>query len=359
MGYFRIILAAVVMFGHVYPNTFTLKIAALAVRVFFLISGFCMELIVGEYAATGTGWKMRFYASRLMRLMPLYWLVLIGTILFIACSAESGKPSHDRHLCQGRTDAMAICWISNVFVIGHDVLHFTKFDRDKGHFYFVPDSNVIIKDPRLIPGERFNLVAQSWSLAPELMFYALVPFLLLRSTRFIAGLMIASLTLRLAQTAGLVDRVWIYSFISDLGVFLMGVLACRYMKATPAAGTYAPPWLPVVLIYGFIYSRLLLLCIAVPYGNFAFLCITALLLPSVFRFGQFSKWDRQAGEYSYPIYIVHVLVIYIIKYMGFRMPFFGFLSISVSTLCAMGYIHWIDHSLTRLRHDKFKTHPIS
>jgi peptidoglycan/LPS O-acetylase OafA/YrhL len=308
MGCLRFILASIVLFNHA-SRLLPPEAGTVAVETFYLISGFYMQLIVGEYAVTGSGWIGRFYASRLMRLVPLYYVVLLATSPFVLLAEQHAHTG--RMFCRGHTDALAICVTTNLFIVGQDALRFSVFDPQTGMFHF----SVPHRIKGLIQGDSFSLLGQSWSLALELPFYFLVPFLLLRPTGVLIAITAASLMLKLGIATSDLPKFnssWNYAFFpAQLGIFLAGALVCRYVKNKEMKGNSRLPWFPVLLVAVFLYIALETLCSIIRYGDFIFVGITALLLPFIFDATRRVRLDRRVGEYSYPLYMLHFLVIYL------------------------------------------------
>jgi len=77
MGTLRLLLAFAVVIGHSAPIPgLPLLGAGLAVKVFFVVSGLYMALILSEkYEAQPHG-RWLFYSNRFLRIFPLYWVVL-------------------------------------------------------------------------------------------------------------------------------------------------------------------------------------------------------------------------------------------------------------------------------------------
>src|ERR1700676_46715 len=84
MGYLRLLLALVVACGHLqtdalYGGTEVSVFSVgpiIAVKLFFIISGFYMAMVFHKYASARD-----FYLSRSMRLFPIYWLTIVGCIV--------------------------------------------------------------------------------------------------------------------------------------------------------------------------------------------------------------------------------------------------------------------------------------
>ena len=94
MGTYRLILALCVVVGHASPLGIPTLDSGLAVKTFFMISGFYMALILSEkYPRTPEGRRL-FYTNRLLRIYPMYFVTLAFAILFYtAASVHLGHPA--------------------------------------------------------------------------------------------------------------------------------------------------------------------------------------------------------------------------------------------------------------------------
>ena len=85
MGAIRLLLALSVVAVHggaIFG--FSMVGGQIAVQSFYIISGFYMSLILNEkYIGVNNSYRL-FLTNRLIRLYPIYWSVLLGTI--IACA---------------------------------------------------------------------------------------------------------------------------------------------------------------------------------------------------------------------------------------------------------------------------------
>ncbi|MCF8321913.1 MAG: acyltransferase family protein [Flavobacterium sp.] len=83
MGFLRFILAISVVLAHsssIYG--FGLVGGKTAVQAFYIISGFYMTLILNEkYIGNNNSYKL-FITNRFLRLYPIYWIILLLTVLF-------------------------------------------------------------------------------------------------------------------------------------------------------------------------------------------------------------------------------------------------------------------------------------
>ena len=91
MGVFRFFLAYVVLISHCPVGELNRWFhPALAVQCFFIISGFYMQLLVSEkYAGQDpTKFYKDFYLSRIFRIFPVYWVILLITIIVTESAAQ-------------------------------------------------------------------------------------------------------------------------------------------------------------------------------------------------------------------------------------------------------------------------------
>lgn len=177
------------------------------------------------------------------------------------------------------------------------------------------NADQLLVDPmRGVPMWMFLPVGQAWSLSLELMFYLLIPFLSRSSTLRLIVLLGASLILHLivAQYAPSIYESGPHRFFpTALRFFLLGMLSARFYSWV---NHYEMPRRAILAI--------LFITLAVHLGLLAFshevaVWAVALVLPFLFLVSRSSRIDRIVGEYSYSIYIIHIGVLYTLKFYGF------------------------------------------
>lgn len=270
MGIFRFLLAAAVVLGHA-PGwgllTGTTFIAPYyAVQCFFVISGFYMGLIQERYA--GKLWV--FYTNRYSRLLVPY-LIVAGATLALA-----PFPFWPAGYVPG-----PLLGFVNVSMIGLDTLQFFQE----------------------CPGNCFHwIIPQSWSLGTEICFYILVPFLGEMKTRTLCVLLAASVAIRFALAASnLPFFPWQQRFFpAELAFFLIGLLTYRIRLIK--AGRFTALFAAVLLVS---VSNIHQLSVWISLGLAATLF---LLIPPMFELTKTWTFDRIIGEFSYPVYLVHILL---------------------------------------------------
>ncbi len=273
------------LFGNAFRAGF------LGVDFFFVLSGFVMYWAhaqdFGRPAALGS-----FVKKRLLRIMPLYWVVLALKLL-----------------------------------------------RDWRHFDWV----VALSAATLLPFPRPPYITVSWTLSYEMLFYAAVAVMILLPRgwlTFVPLLVLAALALtpapELAPGAGFLETLMVFPFNIHLLEFLMG-LAVGWLNAhwvlsrrqVDAVVVLMGLWLVVVLAAGTWMARPQAMSPWAPAYELAELHSNAILehgvwliaLPfSVLLLGLIKRehlggrplltWLNGLGDMSYSLYLVHGFVIY-------------------------------------------------
>lgn len=168
MGLFRLYLACAVALAHAgidrqieFPFL-SLVSNVHAVRMFFVVSGFYMALVIDTKYSKVTNGVAPFYVNRLLRLLPIYWLVAASFVVAsYAIRSESltqnvGWWAPDKDFFAGHNLAFAYVILTNVLLIGQDFAAFIHVNRG-------------------LAAHEFLLVPQAWSLGTELWFYLAAP----------------------------------------------------------------------------------------------------------------------------------------------------------------------------------------
>jgi peptidoglycan/LPS O-acetylase OafA/YrhL len=217
--------------------------------------------------------------------------------------------------------------LSNLTLIGQDWIMFLS--HDIGHrLHFTDDFSSSTS-----PLYHYLLVPQAWSVALELTFYALVPFLNGWSSRWLTFVAVASMALRVLayRWLGAAHDPWTYRFFPfEISLFIFGMLGFRLFDRTRAyhpSRRFRCASKPSYLAAG----ALLLLLLYVHLQTVAYITrvvgreIGILLtypfwivaIPVLFLVFGGNKTDRIVGELSYPVYLIHFVVI------GFVTVFLG------------------------------------
>lgn len=304
MGLIRTLLALTVVFAHLPLNGGDVFVGGQsAVQLFYMISGFLICHVLRTNA--GYASALNFYASRALRIYPGYFAVALATLLL----SPWLYPELTDFYRQASTSVAWLPALANVTLLGQDLVMFTAVEQGQ---------LVLSTDFRQSPIQVWHglLVPQAWTLGVELSFYLIAPFAL-RSNRRILVLLAASLALRLwLHRVGLGSHdPWRYRFFpAELSLFLLGALSNRLLlprfetmltaRARSALALLLTLlMLALILAYGFLPDNL-------PGQRAALFLVMVVSLPALFVFQNRHRWDRRIGEWSYPLYIGHMLVVW-------------------------------------------------
>jgi peptidoglycan/LPS O-acetylase OafA/YrhL len=337
MGILRLLLAISVVIAHSGSIFgFNLVGGQIAVQTFYIISGFYMALIINEkYIGINNSYKL-FITNRLLRLYPVYWVVLILTVLFSVITAiyTNGDnwgeiSSYIKYSDSMNFTSFIFLIFTNLFIFFQDVVMFLGLNISNGLLFFT--SNFTKTDPQLY---SFLLVPQAWTIGVELTFYLIAPFLVKKGSKIIVGLLFLSILLRVILfNYGLNKDPWSYRFFpTELVFFLLGIMSYKIyskIKDINIKIVYLKIIFAGVLIFTVFFSFLpvpLIFKAGVYLGLF-FLC-----LPFIFVLTKKMKKDAYIGDLSYPIYISHLLVISFITQLGLKSGVYKGLILTVSTI---------------------------
>jgi peptidoglycan/LPS O-acetylase OafA/YrhL len=315
MGLLRFILATAVICGHSTPiGNIPLLDDGLAVRAFFVISGFYMALILDSKYERKRHSLWLFYSNRFLRIYPMYYVTLLFALLiYFAAAIHTGKPV-DRliywvqaaHL--GLWFPLILLALAQVLIFGIEASSLVDFNPDKGF-----SLQGTLPSPATVPGWRFSFLPQAWTIGIELAFYTLVPFLVHLRKRYLVAIIVVHFIIQFVMrhywTTTLGDVVLTHGFPFELGFFVTGILAYRlfYKSAVPGFGSRNFNWLVVVAI-GVSSLTLGIWKNSTAQTGLALFYVGLLFLGICFLFHQTknSAIDRYVGELSYPMYLAHV-----------------------------------------------------
>ncbi|WP_416769709.1 acyltransferase family protein [Pseudomonas sp. RHF3.3-3] len=318
MGMLRLFLALSVLVHHTPKAPFHWLHASIAVMFFFMISGFYMTLVINEkYLKSDTPWIARFYLSRVFRIFPVYLAMLLFMIVwYFYTDTPNVFTANMGHGFSGQASLVFM----NLFILGQDWHQLTAYSLasyDSNAYTSFIGSHI---DSSYFKN-TIMLIGQAWTLSIELIFYILAPFIV-HSRRRIIIVLIASLLVRLVfwdMRETFNPFGWGYYFLpSTLCFFLMGSLGYYFYRKLIKWPLLENATIPVNLIVlgGTLYILLSggypVVSRATGYDTlplWLFYCAFAFCLPFVFLLWKDSRIDRWLGEFSYPLYIVHGLII--------------------------------------------------
>jgi len=285
-----------------------------------MISGFYMALVLNEkYIKENSSYSL-FISNRLLRLYPIYWVVLALTLLAsVTLLFVKGYPLKLEAYLNQPNMTLGTCLVliwTNLLLVGQDAIMFLGMKKATGALYWTTDFRT--SSPMVY---NFLFVHQAWSLSIEILFYLLAPFLMRRHTAVLVLLTAASIGLRLyLYRLGLRDDPWSYRFFPcELAFFFIGGLAYRayaHLKSRVISPLVLRGALALILLFTLTYQFMPATHLVQGLYYLSF----AIALPFCFILTKKSKWDYKIGELSYPVYISHLLVLLILYYLT---PKFG------------------------------------
>jgi len=312
MGLLRVLLALSVLFEHTGGiGGYWMIGGPLAVQAFFVISGFYMGLVLNE-RYDRPALNTAFYLNRAIRIYAVYFLFLsLYLATFVLVHIRTGHSPLDPYLSDlvSLPEKVGLALL-NLTVIGQDLPLWLRIEQ--GHLAWT--THAFGTGP--LDVFHFMAIPVAWSLSLELCFYLIAPFIARRPTHQIAGLLAASLFLRVVG-AGLGFRSDPFSyrfFPFELALFLEGVLAYKVWAASPQrwAGQGARVLALSVPVATFAYPWLLGTASATDFfvpARLSYLFLIAVALPAIHEWSRKSALDRQIGELSYPLYLGQLLVL--------------------------------------------------
>ena len=289
MGILRLLFALSVLISHSYPifgNNLLGRDAA--VRGFFVISGFYMSLILNEKYVNKNGSFKLFITNRFLRIYPIYWFTLILSLISFYFFIPSALNLY----------SLSLNGISNLL---RDITVLFRFD----YLTINPNFNEAM------------LISQAWTLVLEILFYLVAPFIVKRSTKFISLLILISVFIRFIVFVILrlngdptTDRF----FPAEIVFFLLGAISYKIYK------NFKQKNIPTKNLLAVLISTI---TITIFYNAFSFtlqyhwldfkswgyLGLLTISIPFIFKLTNKLKIDQMIGDLSYPVYLIHVLVI--------------------------------------------------
>jgi len=361
MGVFRLILAAAVVIAHSAPVPWLpLVNGGLAVKLFFMVSGFYMALILsGKYHCPKGIWL--FYSNRFLRIFPIYWLVLVLELLlewnWPALAANGGALGlHRDVLHSAGPGALVALLASEVGLLGNEV--FSLLGWLPGHGWEVWSSNASEASLR---GWKVIFMPHAWTLGCEVAFYLVAPWMNRWRTQWLILLVVCNILIALFLNhlvdPRLAEVMCDYWAPLQMGFFASGMLAWRMLVWCPHlfAGKKAGGLIIGLASVTFGFD---LLSHMSNRGSLGLLfLVTALGIPALFQATRSIRWDRLVGDLSYPVYLCHLLVIRALHEVSshwlrtdfLTTPWFPISAIILSCVFAWILAAFLEHPLDQLR----------
>ena len=360
MGLWRLLLALGVVTEHAGQSYFIGSYTA--VQLFFMISGFYMALIL---LSSRYGNNTKFYASRLARLFPVYWAsILCGLGFAFWISGSFDTPTTITNLANVLpslygSDPVLFAWavLANLFLLTADFSWFLQNVSVVGH-----PTSLLVQPP-------------AWTLALELYFYALCPWLIRVRTAFLLVFIALSLIGRVVMYQYGFDNNPYHArfFPFELLFFVSGILTFRLYARRKNILTvflrgrggiaYSLAYLAATV---FFYDLVKLFPAPALYGGFGdylhsmAMCLLAIpAIVALFSHTRTIPLDRALGELSYPIYVVHYGFVSTLLHTKLTLPshlstFWTTLTLTIFTALMLHF--FIQRPVDRWRERSFVSH---
>jgi peptidoglycan/LPS O-acetylase OafA/YrhL len=274
-GGVRLLLAAMVVVSHLVGDEYFQHFGYYAVRGFFILSGFLMTLGLNELYNFDV---RRFWANRLLRLLPPYYLVCLFTAAAVVAYPEQASAFLD----PWRLDLLWRDALTNILVLP-----------------------VVHSEP------LFRLVPPYWSVAVEINMYLLM-FLMARSEKYAAAALLIGLLYHIAYMGDPQFGYRYFSAPSALLPFSLGALVYFWtrqgvLRVTPATGVAALSlWVGNTVAAGSILPDSYINGGGYYFGVVLFVFVIAGLAP-VRTKPVLQSVDAALGEIAYPLFLVQWL----------------------------------------------------
>ncbi|WP_167515548.1 acyltransferase family protein [Enterobacter oligotrophicus] len=287
MGYFRFLLALLVCANHLWIIG---GIGRYAVFSFYILSGYLMtEIVMGKYGTSPIG-VYKYAINRILRIYPMYLLVFIFTIASLYILGVDNIKAFDSNLSLPSTIKS---WLMNSTLIGMD------FD---------------VKERTIPP---------SWTLFVELFFYAFIPFAVKMGKKFISLWLTVSIGYHL--TVLIISQKSLLGWDDRYGTIIAGSLGfsvgCYFrtylLNWASSNKAFVSSVAALMICYAFTFiwflngpstTQLKIMSALFFYIN---ILSSAIIVYKLFNMKQ-SNTSRLLGDYSYPFYLLHLPIGYII-----------------------------------------------
>jgi peptidoglycan/LPS O-acetylase OafA/YrhL len=331
MGLIRLLLALSVVIAHTGNSFKILSNGSDCVQLFFIISGFYMFLILDKKYYKLSNSYYYFITNRVLRIFPMYFVILFLAISYALYSSKfSPRLPNDLAAYVAFWDKLDIKYlvlfvVSNLTIIGQEILSFFNYAPTGSGLIFKPEGDNILS--------QFIFIPQAWSIGMEFWFYLLAPFFFKLKNNQIVIIIIFLIILKYLFINGFSNSYnWKYRVhFFELGYFFLGGISYKLIKIKKFNPLIGKAILMMIIVY-VASINLFTDNLIIKWGTYL---VFSLAIPVIFRLTSKSKTDKFLGDLSYPIYIIHFLIIAVsrefnITSVELRLVFIILLSILIS-----------------------------
>ncbi len=345
MGLIRLLLALSVVIFHSAPLFgIGMMDGVVAVKGFFVISGFYMALILNEkYIKQNNSYKL-FITNRLLRIYPAYWVMLLLTIVVGYFWAYHG---------------------ASLQTLIPNNAHPKSFFLYASPLGILRDISLLFRvDYLSTNGLKLPIVAPAWTLIVELLFYFISPFLIKRKWWLLLLILIISFIIRYVFFFNhILSNEYLLTgfFPATVGYFMIGLFSYKLyerIKGKSISKKYSIAML--ILCSGFIlfWDKLpSILVFNLLLKDILFYPILYFSMPSLLLFTSGSIVDGFLADLSYPIYISHWFVFSLVwNVFSFkaRTTLFVLLFLTGTLIFALLLKKLVDEPLYKVRQKRLK-----
>jgi peptidoglycan/LPS O-acetylase OafA/YrhL len=315
LGFIRLILALMIVIFHLPDHSIFGYVGmngSIVVNAFFILSGFFMALVINEkYFITEKKSFLLFISNRVLKIYPTYLLTLVFALV-VSCLGYFFVKNwiflQNYFTRPIDFPTLLILLFVNITGIGIDVLSFFSINSATGQLFFsgMFSANAI----------NYIFIGQAWAIGIELVFYLISPFILRRKTSFLVWILLLSFLLRIILVfSGFENNPWRDRFfLTELTFFMLGAIAYKSYKRYPfftktSNFLYIIPITAISLIISFNYLPDFFVSVF-SFKEWFFYVGLTVSLPFMFILSNKMRYlDSVLAELSYPIFLVHVVII--------------------------------------------------
>ena len=330
MGLIRLLLALSVVVSHTGNSFKILSNGNDCVQLFFIISGFYMFLILDKKYYKLSNSYYYFITNRVLRIFPMYFGILFLAISYALYSSKfSPRLPNDLAAYVAFWDQLEVKYLTllitlNFTILGQEVLSFFSHVQDGPALIFNPEGGIL---------SQFIFIPQAWSIGMEFWFYILAPFLFKLKNKQIVIIIIFLVILKYLFLNEFSNSYnWKYRVhFFELVYFLLGGISYKLIKIKKLNQLTRKLIFMMLIIY-IVSINLFTDNLIIKWGTYL---VFSLAIPVIFRLTSKSKIDKFLGDLSYPLYIIHILIIAVsrefnITSVELRVVFIILLSILIS-----------------------------